>query len=180
MRLFILLVFSVLVGCTSSKDLAKNAEKAKKLEQYLENNDFQVVSNWAQPLATNGYNALNLLPRGSSANRISLTNTDNHLIRKGDSVSLYLPYFGTQQTSSSRVFNSDNGGIQFEGVPEDYTQDFNEKKKFYTIQFTFRKGSESYKVTVKLFKSLRAEIYVDSTHRTSILYQGNTQENSPS
>ncbi|MFY0630936.1 MAG: DUF4251 domain-containing protein [Flavobacteriaceae bacterium] len=180
MRIFILLVFSVLVGCTSSKDLAVNAEKAKKLEQYIENNDFQVIANWAEPLATNGYNALNLLPRGSSANRISLSNSDNHFKKKGDSISLFFPYYGAQQISTGRVLDSGNGGIEFDGVPKDYKQTFNEKKKFYLIEFTFRTGSESYDVTLKLYRNLKAEIFVDSTHRTSILYRGDTQENSPS
>ena len=179
MRIFILLVFSVLVGCTSSKDLVVNAEKAKKLEQYIESNDFQVISDWAEPLATNGYNALNIVPRGASASRISITKADSHFRKKGDSISIHLPYFGTQQISTSRAFDNTNGGIVFDGIPKDYKKSFNDKKQFYQIEFTFRRGAESYDVTLKLYKNLKAEIFVDSTHRTSILYKGKTEEYSP-
>lgn len=135
---------------------------------------FDIESRWAQPMATSAYNqAVNgLLPPGSTTGQINLVGNTNYLRVIKDSVSAYLPYFGERQMGGN--YGGTNGGIQFEGIPEDLEITPTDKNR-YNIRFSINdkeNNSENYKVYIEIFYDLNANIVINSSQRLSIRYRG--------
>ena len=174
MRNLLVVCISVLfLSCNSTQNTVKYAENSKALTEWVENKTIKVVLNSASPLAANEFASLRLLPQGSSANRI-LLNGNDFFTMKGDHVNVDFPYYGTQQQSTA--FSFSESGVKFEGIPDSYKVDYNEKKKIYTMQMDLTNGNETFEMTVKLFPSLKAIVYINTNRRTSITYQGVAKE----
>lgn len=134
---------------------------------------FEIRSDWALPLATNSLNSIanaGLLPPGSSAGQISLIGNANYVKVVGDSLSVYLPYFGERQMGGG--YDSDGAGIEFEGVPEKMEITKNEEKQRYDIRFEFEDDAENFTVSLSLFPNLTSTISVNSSQRFPIRYSG--------
>ncbi len=174
MRTFLLVFVGILlIGCESSKNIAKKTSDGRNLEQLINDKSFEVVLRWAQPNGFTRIASLGLLPPGDSANSINLSNNSSSFVKKGDDLDILLPYYGEQL--AGRAYK-DNGSIQFEGVPDSYSIDYNEKKKNYQIKFKIKDGTELYNISVQLYENLYAKVYVNSSHRTSINYTGVVRE----
>ena len=172
MRSIIIVLLSIsLLGCQSTENTLKNEQNGKKLKEWIEGKNLKVIANVARPLASAELSQLRfLLPIGSSTNRIWLTGGENFLKISNDTVYTDLAYFGTRQLGGE--YNARRNGIQVKGKFKDYSVKYNERKNMYTIRFTYNDKKESYYFTVKLFKSLKADIYVSTSHRTPINYDG--------
>jgi hypothetical protein len=128
---------------------------------------------WATPLATNAMNQIsnaNLLPMESRSGRINLMGSSSYIRTRGDSLLVYLPYYGTQQISLPP--GNTNGAIQFEGVPLRYETRYNDKKDLSDISFRMKDDTEQYDVFIKVYGNKKASVYINSTHRNSIRYTG--------
>jgi hypothetical protein len=147
--------------------------EARQTRDLIENRNYELTMTWATPLATNAMNQIsnaNMLPMDSRTGRINLQGTSSYIRTKGDSLEVYLPYFGTRQLSITPGDTS--GTIQFEGLPERYEAVYNEKKQFTDISFRMKDRTEQYDVNIRVFGNRSANVSVNSTHRNSIRYTG--------
>lgn len=145
------------------------------LENRVESRDFSLVARWAFPLMTQGVTSVansGLLPPGSSANRIDLMGNANYFRVRGDSLLISLPYFGERQIGGG--YADRDVGIRFEGVPLSYsTKKENDK---VTVEINLKDQSETLRFYLFLFPSGKAEINMNSSHRSSIRYSGRMVE----
>lgn len=180
MKLKIGLVFLVITGvlssCGSSSKMADATAQSKALDELVSQKSFQIESDWAQPLVTNSLISIanaGLFPPGSSANLISLIGNTNYLKVQGDSIDMYLPYYGERQMGGG--YNNDGGAIQFKGIPEDYEVSRDDKTQGQEIRFKMKNKTETFRVAVTLFPNLNSTIVVNSSQRFSIRYQGQVE-----
>ena len=173
MRTYIFMaVLIVLVGCKSA-DTGVSEFETQQTKTLIESNNYELTMTWATPMANNAMNQIsnaNLLPLDSRTGRINLQGSSSYIRTKGDSVQVYLPYFGTRQLSITP--GDTNGAIQFEGLPERYEVEYNDKKRLTDIYIRVKDRTEQYDVNIKVFGNRNANVYVNSTHRTSIRYTG--------
>lgn len=172
--LCVLLCIGILsVGCGSTSSLEADSNKIQLLNKTVEEAQYEITSNWAFPLMTQGLNSVanaGLFMPGSNASRIDLIGNTNYLRVIGDSVSVSLPYFGERRMGGGYV-NNDNG-ITYDGIPDRYEVQWDEKKNRYHIEIQVKQKTETLQFNITLFPSLKADINVNSTHRTSIGYSG--------
>jgi len=166
----------ILIGCsTASKGILSQAER-KQVDRLITQRLYHIESDWALPLMTQGLNAVanaGLFFPGSNASRVDLIGNPNYVKVKGDSIAVYLPYFGERQMGGGYA-NSDSA-IQFEGVPDSYEATWNEKKQRYDIRITMKQKTETFEMNLVLFPNLSCGINVNSSHRFSIRYNGDVK-----
>ncbi len=161
------------VGCGSTSSVKEDSNKIQFLTKTVEEGHYEITSSWAFPLMTQGLNSLansGLFMPGSNANRIDLMGNINHLTVKGDSVSVSLPYFGERRMGGG--YGNDDNGISFNGIPDTYYIEWDKKKNRYEVKMEVRQKTETLQFIITVFPSLKADINVNSTHRTSIRYSG--------
>ena len=125
----------------------------------------------ASPIAQREINQLTfLLPQGSSPNRILLTGGEDYFKMIGDSISVDMAYYGTRQMGGPYEFN--RTGIQINVKPKLYEAKYDERKKIYRLKYRAHDNRESFNIVVKIFPSLKAEMYINTSHRTAINYNG--------
>lgn len=165
-----------LISCSSSSQIANEKNGIQQLDALVLTERFEIDSDWAMPLATSSMNSLanaGLLPPGSSAGQISLIGNTNYVKVRGDSLSVYLPYFGERQMGGG--YNSDGAGIDFEGIPEQMEITKNEEKQQYDILIQIREDSENFTINATLFPNLTSTINVSSSQRFPIRYNGSAK-----
>ena len=134
-----------------AKELAY--EQTKKL---VNSGEFQFTGQWLN--TRNG-------------RRVDLTTNYNELIVKQDTVTARLPYFGIV-----RMAGSANEGIRFESTNTSFETDFNDKKQRITIKFKANQKSENYQITLTIVGKGSTSMYVNSSHRDPITYNGSISE----
>ena len=174
--LLVLICFGLAISCGSSSRVAEGNGGMEPLDTLMSTKNFEIRSNWAMPLATNSMNSLanaGLFPPGSSAGQINLIGNPNYVKVIGDSLSVYLPYFGERQMGGG--YDSDGAGIDFEGIPEKLEITKNEEKQRYDIRVKMKDDSENFILTIILFPNLTSTINVNSSQRFPIRYSGSVQ-----
>jgi hypothetical protein len=175
-QIMAVLLLLLVAGCKSTDPAIVEAE-SEQTRALIDSKNYELDMTWATPLATNTLNQIsnaNLLPQDSRSGRINLMGSSSYIRAMGDSLEVYLPYFGTQQLSARPGDN--NGAIQFEGLPEKYEAEYNEKKKYTSIYFRMKDRTEQYDVNIRVFGNRNASVSVNSTHRNSIRYNGQLKE----
>lgn len=175
-KYLVIIVLLLLVACKSTDPAAALAE-AENTRELVDQGDFEIVMQWARPLASSEMAQLarnNLLPIDSRAGQINLVGTQNFIRKYGDSLSIYLPYFGTRQMTAN--ITDTNSAIEFDGIPEDYRVQYNDKKQRSMINFSMKDESEKYNVAITVYSNKRVQVNVNSTYRNSIFYTGNLTE----
>jgi len=172
-NVFLVLIASMLMGCTSSKKVIAPTAKSEALEALIEKGTFSIESDWAYPLTTASFNAIansGLLAPGSNPGSISLVGNTNYVKIYGDSISMHLPFYGERRLPGQ--YGTNQGGIICECKAENYVVTKNEKKQQHTIKFRAISKNESYQVILTLFPNWESSIVVNSSHRTSMRYRG--------
>lgn len=170
---FSLLILFAMACASGPKTQASPAELAA-FEKLISDKSFQIDANWAQPMASQGLNSIanaGLLPPGSTASRIDIMGSNGYLRVVGDSVMADLPYFGERQMGGA--YNPQKGGIQFKGIPKEFTIEPNKKGEGKTLRFNITHDQEAYQVIAQIYPSNFSTFTIASTHRTTIWYQGN-------
>ncbi len=160
-------------SCGSGKKAAYSDAELEAFKTFLENKEFVFKARWANPLASQGLNAIanaGLLAPGSTAGRIDLFNSNNTLEINGDTITANLPYYGERRFAGG--YNTNNTGIKFNDTPEDYTIAYDEKRNAYTMAFVINNGTENYNVTGTFFPNLSANVFINSTQRQGIGFTG--------
>ncbi len=165
--------FSILILFVTACASAPKATPAElaAFEKLISAKSFQIDATWAQPMASQGLNSIanaGLLPR--SASRIDIAGSGGYLRIVGDSVMADLPYFGERQMGGG--YNQQKGGIEFNGVPEDFTIEPNKKENGKILRFNISQNQEGYRVIAQIYPSNYTTLTIASTHRTTIWYQG--------
>lgn len=162
-----------LVSCSSSKRAKYSQAEIDKLHVRMEHDSLHFTARWALPMGTQSMNSIGasgLLPPGSSVNRIDLIGSNSYLIVKGDSVEAHLPYYGERQIAG--IYNANDAGIRFKGVPRDFEMEFNEKRKAYEMAFSINDDDEAFDVNAVFFPNNKVSLYINSSQRLTIQYQG--------
>ncbi|KAA3620530.1 MAG: DUF4251 domain-containing protein [Flavobacterium sp.] len=166
----------VLAGCKSTDPAIAEAE-AQHTKALIDSKHYEIDMTWATPMASNAMNQIsnsNLLPADSRTGRINLMGSSSYIRVKGDSLEVYLPYYGTHQLGHRP--GETNNAIQFVGEPDKYEVVYNEKKQLTQIYFRMKERTEQYDVNIRVFDNGSTNVNVNSTHRNSIGYTGNLKE----
>lgn len=163
-------------ACGTTSRTNADLVKISYLNKLVTEGNFEINSYRAFPLITQGLlsvaNAGLLMP-GSTASSIDLIGNSNYLRVIGDSVSISLPYFGERQMGGG--YGNNDNGIVFNGIPELYEVKWDDKKQRYQIEMQVRQRTETFQFYITLFPSLMSDINVNSTHRFSIRYSGQSK-----
>ena len=174
--LITIIALVVLWSCGSSKKTSFTAEQKNQLHQLVADKNFEINSEWANPLPSTALNSIansGLLAPGNTVNRINLIGNTNFLIIKGDSIKAKLPYYGERRIATT--YNSYNVGIELNGLLKDWKTEFDEHKKRYILRFQANQNTENYDFNITIFPNRRTDINVNSTHRNNISYSGNVK-----
>lgn len=148
----------VLSSCGSSK-LGAVPKDYQQLEALLDSGQFEIQNDWAIP------------QRGGN---INLSGNSNYIRFQGDSVELFLPYFGVRHFGGGY---GNNGGIEYEGLVEDIQ--INREEKRITMEFSAANSSEDYKFYLTLYPNGNSNTTVNSSQRDNISYRGTIREWTP-
>ncbi len=169
-----LFIAIVCLGCASKKAQVPEAT-TEELDQLITEKSFEIISDWAQPLATNvilQFSNVGLLPAGSNAGNINLIGNPNYLQINDTVVKAFLPFYGERRMGGS--LSNIRSAIQFEDTPKEFKID-KAKKDSYKISFRVADKyipNENYLVQIQVFPNLSSILNVNSSHRTYIQYRG--------
>lgn len=169
----LLLLSTVFIGCNSASKIVQPTAQSRELDQWVAQKSFEINAESAIPLMTNSLNQVTnagLLPPGSSANRISLIGTSNHLRFSFGELDASLPFFGERQIGGG--YNNKNSGIIFQGIPKNYEAVKDDRTLKHTIKFDIMNKTEAFGVTLILYPNLKSEIQINSSQRFPMRYTG--------
>ncbi|TNJ41679.1 DUF4251 domain-containing protein [Tamlana fucoidanivorans] len=167
--LYAILVFFVLMSCGSSKNQVTQAE-IDALTNLVQSKKFTIDSEWAYPMATASMQRVaGLLQPGSNAGSINLIGNSNFLNVSGNTVKSYLPYFGERQMGGA--YGGGDSAIQFDGETKDYKVSEG-KNNSYIISFDALSNSENFRVIIKVFPNMNADMSLTGNNRQTISYSG--------
>jgi len=170
-KIFIpILLVALCLNCKSVKRHTSLVELERLKAIHLKDT-ITIESNWAYPQNPNIIYNAGFMPPGSGVGNINLIGNHNYFKIIKDSLSIRLPYFGVRQMGGG--YNTDNAGINFDGIPSNFKSSFNSKKNIYQYNFDVRNKTESFQIFLVIFPNLSTDIRVNTNQRTSISYQGN-------
>jgi len=162
-------------SCQVAKiEASQNKKQLQK--EFAETLTFSIELEAASPMQTTAFNSLsntNLIAPGNTVGRFNISQTSAYFRMEGDQVDMSLPYFGERRMGGG--YNDDNG-IEYKGKIDDLKVEFNEKKKYYRISFSAQKNTESFDVNIQLFQNLNIQMFINTSHRSNIRYDGYAEE----
>ncbi len=164
---------ALVYSCGSTSDLPAAGISQEELRELFSGKSYEIRADWAFPLMTQGITQVansGLLLPGSNANRIDLMGNSNYFRVEKDSVFISLPYFGERQIGGG--YGNRDVGFTYEGIPLSYEQKKQVDRDRYVVEITVRDQIETLVFNLFLFPSGKADINVNSSHRSSIRYSG--------
>lgn len=158
----ILLFFSLmlLMACGGAKERnEKDLQDLEELMELVESREFEIENDWVIPLG---------------GGRVNLIGNPNSITFKGDSVEVYLPYFGVRHSGGD--YGGRNGGIKFEGPVKNLVVREDQVKKNIFLTFERRGGREDYDFLIRLYPNGNVYTSVNSSQRQTISYQGEVKK----
>ena len=160
-----------LVGGCQSTAAPLSAEEQARLDNLVENREFVFDAKYAMPLSSQAYiSAANMgftMARGNSPTNINLTGDGYYLRMYGDSVEIYLPYFGTREN----ITNYNNqGSIDIKAAIEEFRE--RRTPKGHEMEFFAREGYERFRLILNIFPNSQSQLSVFSPQRDVIRYSG--------
>jgi len=152
-----LVIMSMSCGGTKNKDSAKELRDFVQLRELVNSREFEIENDWAVPLRLT---------------TINLIGNSNFIRFKGDSVEVFLPYFGVRQSGGGY---GSSGGIEYEGPAKDLEIEEDMAKNNILIKFEGRQGSEHLQFIITLFTKGNVSTSVNSSERDPISYWGNVR-----
>lgn len=149
-----------LASCGTGRNTgrAMDIENYDQLAEVVEGRKFAIQNSWAMPLGRN---------------QIDLIGNANFIRFEGDSVDIFLPYFGVRH--SGGTYGSGEGGIKYEGPLKKFSSSENEDKNII-LKFEGKDDTETLDFTVTLYPSGRTHTSVNSSQRNAISYRGELRE----
>ncbi len=168
----IVCLLAMFISCSSSQKTMEASAKNDQLKEFITEKQFEIVSDFAIPRASAAYTQVvnsGLLGVGNSGTTVNLSGNSNYLRMYGDSISIALPFFGERQFGGGYGRDS---GISFNGLYKDYKETYHPEKDSYTISFQTTNATDNAFFTINMYASLRTTIFMNSTNRSSISYDG--------
>jgi Domain of unknown function (DUF4251) len=137
----------------------KELKNQQKAEQYLLLKDLVQSGSYE-------FKALRAIPQ--KGRQIDLATRDNFMRIKDGRASADLPFFG--RAFSASIASADSG-IKFDGTPENYEVEENDKKQSVIIKFRIRAKAENFDCTLSISSS-SASLIVISSQRSTMNYNG--------
>ena len=153
----LLLLLLTIYSCGSSREAMdpKEQQQYQELMQLVNAQEFEIVNDWASP---------------QTGNNVSLIGNSNFIRFKGDSVQVYLPYYGERYSGGGY---GTSGGIEYKG-PLNNLQ-IEEGKNGLHMSFEGKQDSEQLKFLITLFPNGNTSTSVSTSERSSISYRGEVQ-----
>ena len=178
--IFAIVVSMIFMNCKSADRMVSTEKKASydQLLTLLEGNAYRIDVNAVRPFNTAATTQVvnNLLSNtGNTAGRIDVSGAGHYLEMRDGTTKGSLPYFGEQRQGGSNYGNT-NGGVEFEGIPENYELLGKPDKNRVVITFKMDdsgKRTEYYEITIIAFPGGTADIRVFPSQRSTIAYSGN-------
>ena len=175
-KIALFLILVIITSCASTNSGLK--EPSPELKEIISQASLDISPRWATPQLTISLAQLNAL--GATGNngvgsRIDIRGNTSYFRFSKDSVSASLPFFGDRHFGS--LTSNIDQGINFDGVPEDLK--IEQEGANYKIWFKIRDKNlkrERYDVYVKVNSKLVGIIDINSTHRSSMSYEGRIEE----
>ena len=167
--LFVVLCGVLAIGCKSGQ---KTVVSNSSLDAMIARQAFKIEVNAAEPMVTTALAQIansGLMRPGNTMSRIDVTGEGYFIKMDGDSISVYLPYYGERQMGGG--YGSD-AGIKFDGTARDIEINKDESKNSYEITFGANDATESYLFTIDISNKLSSTTRVRSSHRNRIRYEG--------
>lgn len=140
-----------------SKKESKNQQKAEQYEvikELVHAGEFE-------------FKAIRATPQKGS--QINLTTRANYLKVSGGNVNADMPYFGV---ANNAAYANNDGGVMFDGAPEKYQVDENDKKLRVIIKFSVKGKGEIFNCILTIASKDNATLSVTSNIRSAITYSG--------
>ncbi len=171
-QMIVFLICGLFLRCGSTNKVQQNAQTLSEFNSLMDKKSFEFRADTAYPMQTQAFNAVanaGLLPPGSTSGAIQLIDISSYVKIYGDSVAGVLPFYGERQFGGGPMSKS---GIEFKGVPDTFSQTYNEAKQQYDITFEISSETGRHKVNMKLFPSKSASVLVTGNQRNSIRFKG--------
>ena len=132
-------------------------EKQQQIQAMIEAKEFVFV-------------AARALPSGGGS--IDLTTNTNYVKFRPDTIESYMPFFGRAYS----IEYGGDGGIKFEGKPEEFKVVTRKEGRGYDIHVTVSVTRDSYKLSLSVGADGNATMTVTSNQRSSITYNGHIEK----
>ena len=152
--LSIIFIVFIFAGCGGA-NTSVNDEEYNELRKLIYSQKFKVENQWAYPV---GGGNINLI---TNPNSIKIT---------GDSIDVFLPYFGVRQ--SGGTYGGNDGGIKYRGPLKNLEIEENIKKGNIKVSFETKQNSEDLDFNMTLYPNKKVRTFVNSNKRTTISYEG--------
>ena len=154
--LFVLACLSFVMACGTQDGIrGENPDDFEELKMLISSGDYSIENQWAIP---------------QNGTMVDLVGNFNFIRFRGDSVSLFLPYFGVRHTSVN--YGGSDGGIRYEGLVNELGISEDTEKERILVDFEGSQGSENYDFRIILFSNGNSNTHVNSSARNSISYRG--------
>jgi len=152
-----LILMTMSCGSTKNTRSSIDLKNFEQLRELVNSREFEIENDWAVPLRST---------------TINLIGNSNFIRFKGDSVEVFLPYFGVRHSGGGY---GTSGGIEYEGPAQHFYIGENIAKNNILIKFEGRQGSEHLQFIITLFQKGNASTSVNSSERDPISYWGNVR-----
>lgn len=149
-----ILFLGILISCGGANSSVNNDQEFSELQQIVTSRNFEIEHEWANPLV------------GSQINLIGNT---NYIRFHGDSVDVYLPFFGERYSGGAY---DGEGGIKYEGFTKEFEVIQNPDKSKIELKFKIEKTSENFDFFITLYPNNKARTSVNTSERSTITYEG--------
>lgn len=153
---FLIVVFitGLFFSCGSLNNGNANSPEYRQMLEKVQDLNFTIENQWANPV---------------KYSRVNLMGNPNHISFEGDSVDLFLPFFGERQAGGG--YGSE-GAIQYEGPLEDLRIEERPEKNQVVLSFNGNNKSENLNFRVTIFPNGNTTTSVTSSQRDQINYDG--------
>jgi hypothetical protein len=151
------ILMTIACGSTKNAERSKDLQNFEQLRELVNSREFEIENDWAVPMRLT---------------TVNLIGNPNFIRFKGDSVEVFLPYFGVRQSGGGY---GTSGGIEYEGPAEDLEIAEDMTKNNILINFEGQQGSEHLQFIITLFSKGNSSTSVNSSERDAISYWGNVR-----
>lgn len=158
-NIFLVLLLSLIVTISFAQEKTrKQLKEARKIEKQKQTEILVISKEFV-------FVARNASPQGFR--NIDLTTNINYIKFQPDFIKSEMPFFGT---AYSGVAYRGDGGLNFEGKPQEYT--IRKEKKAYQIKAIVKGQYDVYTMYLSVFFDSSASLSINSNNRSTISYNG--------
>lgn len=156
-----LFLAAILTSCGSSNRTGANSAEYRQMLDKVQELEFTIENDWANPI---------------KYSRVNLLGNPNHISFEGDSVDVFLPFFGERQFGGGY---GSSGAIEYEGPLKDLQIEERPDKNQVQISFGGNNDSENLDFRVIVFPNGNTSTTVTSSQRDQITYDGKIVRKDP-